>query len=333
MKFFTLPENTRRDIFIQTGLREGLPAATVEKDWWVTLVLHLVFSLDISDHLLFKGGTSLSKGWSLIGRFSEDIDLAIDKSYLGFSEKLSKNQVRNKLRKRSYDFVVNELFEWIKLKLKEWNVPYITLEIHGNKEPDTDPMTIGLMYRSITEPSLYLVPRVLIETGARSQKEPFSYRNITSLVDLNFSTFEWAHKGMNVPAVLPERTFLEKAFLLHEEFQKPGEKMRTERLSRHLYDLEKLMDTEHGRKALENVELYKSIIAHRKIYFPIGGIDYNNHSPEKIDFIPGDDIRKVWEADYNKMRESMVVGPSLDYNALIDRLNILKERFRDIKIL
>ena len=92
------------------------------------------------------------------------------------------------------------------------------------------------------------------------------------------------------------------------------------------------MDKEHGLNALANTELYKSIIDHRKIYFPIGGIDYNNHLPDKIDFIPGHNIRKVWEADYYKMRESMVIGPSLDYNALIDRLNILKERFRNIKI-
>ena len=331
IKFLTLPENTRRDIFIQTGLREGLPAAAAEKDWWITLVLHLVFSLDIAEYLLFKGGTSLSKGWNLIGRFSEDIDLAIDKSYFGFSEQLSKNQVRNKLRKRSYEFVVNELFERIKLKLKEWNITNITLEISGKKELGTDPMTIGLMYKSLTEPSKYLIPHVLIETGARSQKEPFSYRNITSLVDLNYNAFEWCGNGMSIPVVLPERTFLEKAFLLHEEFQKPGEKMRTERLSRHLYDLEKLMDTEHGWKALANVELYKSIIDHRKVYFPIGGIDYNNHFPDKIDFIPGAANRKEWEADYNKMRESMVIGASLKFNTLIDRLNILKERFRNIK--
>ena len=107
-KWFLLSEQQRREIFNQVSTQTGLPATAVEKDWWVTLVLRAAFSLPVADRLIFKGGTSLSKGWNLIERFSEDIDLALDRSFLGFEGDLSKTQVK-KLRKASCAFFSGDL--------------------------------------------------------------------------------------------------------------------------------------------------------------------------------------------------------------------------------
>ena len=99
MEWLKIADDRKRIIITQTANNLGLPPYAIEKDWWVTLVLRAIFEMPIGEHLVFKGGTSLSKAWHLIERFSEDIDLAIDRSFLGFEGELSKNQI-DKLRKK-----------------------------------------------------------------------------------------------------------------------------------------------------------------------------------------------------------------------------------------
>ncbi|MFB9056870.1 nucleotidyl transferase AbiEii/AbiGii toxin family protein [Mariniflexile ostreae] len=101
--FIKLSKKGKQNIFNPVSEKTGLPSSAVEKDWWVTLSLNIIFSLPYSKHIVFKGGTSLSKAWNLIERFSEDIDLVIDRKYLGFEGELSKTQVK-KLRKASCSF-------------------------------------------------------------------------------------------------------------------------------------------------------------------------------------------------------------------------------------
>jgi hypothetical protein len=135
-----------------------------------------------------------------------------------------------------------------------------------------------------------------------------------------------------VLTVDPKRTFLEKMFLLHEEFSKPQEKIRYERMSRHLYDLEKLMDTEFGIAALNDPELYDLIVQHRAKYTAIRGIDYKSHAPASINFIPPPEVLAQWERDYGLMQQSMIYGASLSFTTLIKRLEELKQRCRGLYI-
>ena len=173
-KWFTLPEDTRR-VFNQVAAREGLPVGAIEKDWWVTLTLRLVFSLSYAQHLVFKGGTSLSKGWNLIERFSEDIDLAIDRTFLGFDGTLSKTQVK-KLRKASCNFIAHKFAEDLEAKVEEFQIQDLQLTVQEFKDSDTDPLVVELHYQSLASDSPYLMPRVLIEVGARSLMEPTEKR-------------------------------------------------------------------------------------------------------------------------------------------------------------
>ncbi len=91
-KWLTIPEQTRRNAYIQIAEKTGMNAFAVEKDWWVVQTLRIIFEMDVAQYLVFKGGTSLSKSWNLIQRFSEDVDLAIDREFFGFKGVLSKNQ-------------------------------------------------------------------------------------------------------------------------------------------------------------------------------------------------------------------------------------------------
>lgn len=329
-EWFSLSEGRRKEIFNQTSQRAGLPASSIEKDWWVTMVLKTVFELEISDHLVFKGGTSLSKGWDLINRFSEDIDFGIDMDYLGFKGEPSKQNI-TRLRKASFTFTNVQLREALNLKLIENG--FIDFEILPNEEENTsmDPHSLILVYKSVTEErSVYIPPTVKLEVGARSLMEPFEPREIQSFVGYYFNEQKFADVPVSINSVIPKRTFLEKAFLLHEEFQRVPDRMRSERMSRHLYDLEKIMDTIHGLDALKDTELYNSIINHRNTFTKMDGVDYRTHHTSKIDFVPPASIIKEYEKDYKSMQENMIYGDSLAFDDLIGRLKELRNRFRSL---
>ena len=110
--YFKLTTAQQRMILEQTAIKQGLPKQAIEKDLWVTTILQIVFSLPCAENLVFKGGTSLSKVWNLINRFSEDIDLAIDRNVFELDGELTKKQVK-KLRKASSIFVRDELFKMV----------------------------------------------------------------------------------------------------------------------------------------------------------------------------------------------------------------------------
>jgi hypothetical protein len=327
-----IPENKKTEIFNQAGIKKGLSATAIEKDWWVTLILKTVFSLSFSEHLLFKGGTSLSKGWNLIERFSEDIDLSINRKFFGFEQDISKTQIQ-KLRKASCKFIKNEMFGLLIKKFGDMGFHEIEFALRDLEESDKDPVIIEFYYKSITDEYPYLKPRVLLEIGSRSLREPFEKRIVRSLVSEVFESYEFSDRVVEILVVSPKRTFLEKILLLHEEFQKPTDKIRTDRLSRHLYDIEKIMDTRHGKAALSDSELFKNIVSHRKHFNAIRGIDYNNHRYEKLSFIPPDEVLGKWEKDYEKMRESMIYGESLSFEDLIKKLKNLQEQIRSIKLI
>ncbi len=217
--FIQLNNKDKLNIFNQVSEKTGFLSSAVEKDWWVTLSLNIIFSLPYSKHIVFKGGTSLSKAWNLIERFSEDIDLVIDRKHLGFEGQLSKTQVK-KLRKVSCSFIGNEFYKDINDALFKLGVSDYELVVQKTKDTDTDPLVIELRYKSLTETSTYLRPRVLIEVGARSLMEPVENKSIISMVSEEFKELPFAETEITIPVVSPKRTFLEKIFLLHEEFQK-----------------------------------------------------------------------------------------------------------------
>lgn len=304
----------------------------VEKDFWVSMALKALFSLPYSDRLVFKGGTSLSKGWNLIERFSEDCDLAIDRSFLGFDGELTKKQ-RTHLRKVSKGFIENTLSKDLETGLNALGLKgHFKINIPSTTESDKDPVEFFVEYDScLTTIDMYIPERVKIEISCRSLLEPSELVPMRSMIEDAYPTESFSSPKFNVPTVLAGKTFLEKVFLLHEEFNRPGGCTRLERLTRHMYDIEKMMDSEFAIKAMNNVGMYVEIVKHRQNFTAWSGLDYKLHKPATLSFVPPTSLNAILKEDYSKMQEGFIYGESLPYEQLINRLSTLKQHFRELK--
>ena len=139
--WLTLSKKRRIEILNQATELTGLPSVAIEKDWWVTMALNASFSLPYSKNIVFKGGTSLSKGWNLIERFSEDIDLAIDRKFFGFDGDISKTLIKY-LRKQSCELMSTIFFADLSKILTEWKaIDDCKLIDQPVKDSDKDPQT------------------------------------------------------------------------------------------------------------------------------------------------------------------------------------------------
>ena len=330
--FIILPKQTKRNAFIEAAARKALPAVAVEKDWWVTTVLHSIFSLPYAEHLSFKGGTSLSKCYNIIERFSEDIDIAINREKLGVTGTLSKTQINDKLRRAACKFVREELQVDVKNQLETNGIATNLFLVNVNITPvtTTDPEIIEVIYKSLFEDNDYIKPIVKIEVSGRSMSEPVKITKLKSIIDDVFAGMQFVNSAFEANTVVPERTFIEKICLLHEEFAKPKELIRTERMSRHLYDLEKIMNTPVSEKALGDKKLYNSIVEHRRVFIGLNGFDYNTLAPKTIKIVPPENIIDLWKADYETMQHTMIYGESLPFNKLIEKIIQLNERINSI---
>ena len=329
MEKWTQLNNARRlEIFQQVSNLINLPAEAVEKDWWVTATLRALFSLPLANHFVFKGGTSLSKCWGYLDRFSEDLDVAMDRESLGFTGEMTKTQIK-KLRKKSSEYVSTVLKEALATQLSHLGIPTEEFQVQAESHPDGmsdhDPQRLFVFYTALTARNGYLKDQVIVEIGSRSQLEPSERKAVTSFVDSAYPDASFAQAPFQLFAISPAKTLLEKTILLHEkQAQTELPQAYQDRTSRHLYDLERLMHTPYYRTAMEDESLYASIIAHRARFTPIRGIDYTLLTKQSLDFIPSGEWHHFFERDYQRMRENMIFGPSLTFPELIARLQVLK---------
>ena len=318
--------------------------AAAEKDWWVTAVLYTLFHTSVSEYLLFKGDTSLSKGWDIINRFSEDIDLALSRDYFLNAKQLScanctsNTQIHN-LREKGQDLLFGEFKDELVAKLAEMGLEVTVLTdndiANDNGEPrkvahDKDPSVLYVQYPTIYDSqAAYAIPTVKVEISVLSMSEPYEMRRISSLIEQTFKDEDVdSDLVQTIRTVSPARTFLEKAFLLCEEFQK--DKPRTHRMTRHFYDLEKLMQTPYAEMALNDITLYQEIVEHRRKFYHVGYVDYDKELPTNIQILPSEEQMSAYEADYNEMKESFIYGQPLTFSELIDKIKILQAQFRKI---
>ena len=311
-----------------------LPKLAVEKDWWVTMVLKALSRTQYANLLSFKGGTSLSKGWNLIQRFSEDIDVAIKREGR-FAINGTSNTQLAKARRTARHYVIKELPEELDKILHDMGVSNYDIEAETEKKghelrADTHPSVLYVNYESILpEMSEYLLPKVKIEFSCLSMDEPVEQKTIRSFIS------DIVPEGDDTSAVfntvIPTRTFLEKIFLLHEEFQK--ENPRSVRMSRHLYDIERIMNTKFGIKALRDLKLYNDIITHRSIFNKMPHVDYSTHTAPSINFIPPADLIEDWRSDYLSLANSFIYenAEKKSFDELLESLEELTLRIRKMK--
>ena len=343
-KWIDFSPDEQRAMVQQVAIARQIDEAAAEKDWWVTAVLYAVFHTSVGRHLLFKGGTSLSKGWGFINRFSEDIDLALSRDFflktMGLScAKCESNTQIHNLREKGQDFLFGDFEEELRMKLLEMGLETKVLtEKEANADNgefpqvahDKDPSVLYVRYKSLYNSNIsYISPVVKIEVSVLSMQEPYETRRISSLIEQTFAGEDVDSDLVQmVKTVSPARTFLEKAFLLCEEYQK--DTPRTHRMSRHFYDLEKLMDTEYAAKALKDVDLYHTIIEHRRKFYHVGYVDYDKELPESIAIVPPNELMTAFKTDYEAMLKSFIYGDALDFESLMERMKILEIRFRSV---
>ena len=330
--FFTLSKSDQRQIIEQTALRINLPVQAIEKDIWVTTILQIVFSLPVAEHLIFKGGTSLSKAWGIINRFSEDIDLAVGRALFELEGDLTKKGIK-KLRKRSSIFVRDDLFIMLQDALKQYGLAdKCTLTVEPDGEGDNtypEPRKIFIAYESAYDEQLdYLRPIVMLEVGARSLVEPYEQVQVHSMVEGIFPSITTTLVNSNISTAIPAKTMVEKMFLLHELFSVPGHGTRAERKSRHLYDLYQMMQQDFAQEAITNDALWESIRHHREVFTSVQGVDYSGDVRQRICLLPREDIVAIWQSDYETMRSSMIHGSAPTWDELIEQITILQNKTR-----
>ena len=309
----------------------GISAKAIEKDWWVTLSLKLVFNTPYAKHFAFKGGTSLSKGWQLIDRFSEDIDISLSSEAVGiaYADKPSKTFVEQ-LRRAGCSFTSNKLMEALKAEFRNSQVPENLYSIEAEPVradmPDTDPQTLYVNFVSLFNPNPYLPDRVKIEFSVRSLKEPSIKRSMSSLLVTHFPNENYTEENCEVLTIQPQRTLIEKMLLLHEEYNRDERaKMRTERMSRHFYDLFQLSRQDFSFSTLHDNEFIEEIIEHRKYYSRLKRFNYETLKRGSIRIIPSDDILKALEKDYEIMRAEMIFGNPPTFEEIIRAMKNLQD--------
>lgn len=308
MKSFIDMSAAEREVFcVQAAalLETPLPPAVIEKDFWVCWALSMLLEIPaLKDSITFKGGTSLSKGWGLIDRFSEDIDIAVNRSVFGFEppfgpeHSASETQRKRRLgalEEHSQAFIKTVLVPQLEVVMSQYIVPdSFRLEIvQKNGQVNVLFDYPGTLKGGLVD----ILPVVLIELVPRADDVPNQVRTITPTLYEVFP--EILGKGsFEVPVLLPERTFLEKLFFIHESLLglNPG----SERKSRHYYDLFKMHQSGVFDRIRANPELVEVVITHRKTFFKYNTLDYDRMLHYGVGVVPSDEQLARWRTDYAK---------------------------------
>ncbi|MDR1452767.1 MAG: nucleotidyl transferase AbiEii/AbiGii toxin family protein [Candidatus Margulisbacteria bacterium] len=312
---FPFSEHERLEMFLNTANKLKIQPAMVEKDFWVYAVLDRIFGdEELARVLCFKGGTSLSKAFHLIERFSEDIDLILARHLIlqnGENLKQNSRTKQDKLTKeinaRTENYIKTELKDKIASVLSGLLKVY-TDEEYTRIEPDYDPRNprktndskLHIIYpRSIADE--YLRPDILLEIGPLALWNPNERYKISSYV-----ADTYPHLGINpavVPTIKPERTFWEKVTILHYENTRPENKPLKSRYSRHYYDIFKIGHSAVKNVALANLDLLAEIIDFDSHLYRLSWADYENAKIGALHLMPAKHNFGALEKDYAQMQK------------------------------
>lgn len=294
--------------------------AVAEKDFWVCWVLARLFAApELAQRLRFKGGTTLSKAYHLIERFSEDIDLILDWRYVTQEDpradrsKRQQDRLNEEIEQRAADYIGGDLLAMVRPALAE----------HCQCEIDAkDPHAIQVAYpRSIDD--TYLRPHVILEIGPLAAWLPYEERTISAYAAQAFPRL-FDRPEIALPVIRAERTFWEKATILHQEAHRPDDKPQPPRYSRHYYDLARMAQAPVKAVALALPELLAEVVAFKQRFYPRGWARYDLAVPGSLRLVPHGPVRKAVEADYRNM-QNMIFGDAPVFDAITDALAALED--------
>lgn len=317
--FFKLPTRIQHNIL--TGAESGLNVKPyiLEKDIWICWVLGELFTLTIP--MAFKGGTSLSKAYGLINRFSEDVDITIDYRYFSPKTDLTKSISRNALDKLN-EHLKSNIAQYTKTTVlplfeekfkNEFNDKNFKIELSEDGEK------LRIYYPTLFENEYsYLQNNVLIEFGGRNSTEPNEERVIKTL--LSNAVNELALPTAKVKVLSPLRTFWEKVTLIHVECHRGRLTSSPERLSRHWYDLAKLSESWVGANALSNRDILEDVVMHKKAFFRASYANYDDCLNKKFKLVPNENAISNLKIDYEAMQNAGMFSenPPSFYQLIMD---------------
>jgi len=304
-----LPNSDRSELFRNTANKMGLNDAIVEKDFWVCLMLDYLFNQSPWKHsIAFKGGTSLSKAYHLIDRFSEDIDLILDWRIIGYGinepwDKRS-NTKQDAFNKQANQRVETFLADTLCPKIRDELYHELRLETNIHMDSN-DKKTVIFAYPNLFT-SMSAMQVIRLEIGALAAWTPVRSVNIVPYAAEQYpSVFQ--QKFTNVLAVAPERTFWEKAAILHHEANRPENIRMPQRYSRHYYDLYR-MSLSHVRKtALSHLDMLQRVVDFKMKFYPRAWARYSEAVPGTFKLVPPQYRLAMLEADYATMGD-MIYG-------------------------
>ncbi len=332
-----LPQN-ERELFFRAAIdTKDMPFEVIEKDYWVVWVLKRLFSLEkMKPYLTFKGGTSLSKVYGLIDRFSEDIDLSIEREFFGFGEphnpenapsKKKQNAIIDNLSKACSNYVQTEMLASLKETFAAELRTTDGWQIFSDPE-DPDAQSLLFEYPSNSSKTGYIRPLVKIEIGARSEHWPVSEHKIESYVKEVLK--EKIHEPDTVIRVLnAERTFWEKATILHQYAHLPEDKKLPPRISRHYYDFFRLLSSEIKKKALIDTTLLERVAIHKSIYFASSWASYGTARKKTLKLLPSVRISKELERDYTLMK-AMFFREVPNWESILNTIEQFEDEFNNL---
>ncbi|MEK7269905.1 MAG: nucleotidyl transferase AbiEii/AbiGii toxin family protein [Planctomycetota bacterium] len=334
------PPEERAELFRRSAsvLRPERAPAIIEKDFWVCWTLHRLFeALRFHPQLIFKGGTSLSKAYDAVQRFSEDVDLSFSRKDLGFAGGRDPEEpgISGKESRRRIQALVAACERTIRDRflplLREDFKSAIGAEGWNADLDAMDPQAVNFSYpRSELSDGLpeAIRPSIRLELGARSDDWPAEVREIQPYAAEAFPKAFSAAASCRVLVLDARRTFWEKATLLHAEFHRPAGKSPGEGLSRHYYDLYRLSQQDIGRQALERVDLLERVVAHKRLFFASSWAHFETAVSGSFHLVPPASRLASLRSDYARMRQ-MIFGNALAWEEILQGLRMLEARIND----
>jgi hypothetical protein len=316
-----LPENDRKELFRATAQQMQVHEAIIEKDFWVCWILDYLFQdSPWKDSLAFKGGTSLSKAYGAIERFSEDIDLILDWSLLGYSEaeafmdRSGKKQdiFRDEVDSRLVDFLKNEFVPVLESDMRARLTDELGIDQEGK--------LILIEYpRSFSNEAIR--PEVILEIGPKGLAVPNEQKRVGPYSASEFPRL-FTLPAILVRTVTAERTFWEKATILHREAHKTDDK-NLHRISRHYYDLYRLGQTPILEQALGQLDLLSEVVNFKMKFYRCPWAKYEEAKPGTLRLLPPNDNLSALKRDYESMQE-MLFGSVPSFDEIMEGLNTIE---------
>ncbi len=324
----------RAELFRETGARMGLAAPLVEKDFWVCWTLgHLFGTTAVRDMLMFKGGTSLSKVFGLINRFSEDVDLVVNYAPLGFvgdrdpitdMSRTRRARLLGAMMKTCQEYIAGPFIEALQ---DRWTETILDADSWALVMSEDDPNTIEFTYPSAgVGTAAYVRPRILLELGTHAALVPSGTYEVTPFAAAEFPGI-FTQQSCTVTAIKAERTFWEKATILHAVHHRPSDRPFPANYARHYYDMFMLARSAICDSAVRDVELLRKVVDHKTKFYYSAWARYDLAIPSTLALVPPEARRRELQRDYDAM-SVMIFGEQPPIEDVLAELAELEARIR-----